>query len=321
MIRFAWLQFRIQAAVVFGALTLLAVLLGLTGPHVAHLYDATVAGCGMHSKCSSAITMFQSSYRLLQDLSNLVIVVPALIGIFWGAPLVARELETGTNLLVWTQGVTRRRWLTAKLCLVGLTSMAVAGLVSLMITWWSSPFDRVGMTQFSAFSGRGVVPIGYAAFAFALGVTAGLLVRRTVPAMATSLVVFVAARVAFTFWVRPNLETKIRTISPLHMIPGMGFDQTNNGPLSVTGGHPGDWVFSDQLINRAGHAVSGNFLSQAACLTNRGFFACIGKLREVVVYQPASRYWTFQWYETAIFITLGLILGAVSLWWIRRRNS
>jgi hypothetical protein len=321
MIRFALLQFRIQAAIAFGALVLLAVVLGLTGPHVVHLYDTTVVGCGAHGKCSSAITTFQSSYHLIQDLGILVTVVPALIGIFWGAPLVARELETGTNLLVWTQSVTRTRWFAAKICLVAFASLAVAGLCSLMITWWSSPFDRVGMTQFPAFSQRGIVPIGYAAFAFALGVAAGVLVRRTLPAMATSLVGFVAARAVVTLWVRPNLEAKIRTITALHMTPGMGFDQSRNGPISVTGGHPGDWIFSDQLVNKTGHAVNGNFFSQAACLTNRGFAACVGKLREVLVYQPARRYWAFQWYETAIFLMLALILVAISFWSIRRRNS
>jgi len=321
MIRFAWLQFRLQAAVALGALALLAVMLGFTGPHVVHLYDTTVATCATHAKCSSAITAFQSSFHLLQDLGILVIVVPALIGIFWGAPLVARESETGTNLLVWTQSITRTRWIATKLCLVGLASMAVAGLCSLAITWWSSPFDRVGATQFPAFSQRGVVPIGYAAFAFALGVATGVLIRRTLPAMAATLVGFVAVRVVVTLWVRPNLETKIHTIAALHMTPGMGFDQSNNGPISVVGGHPGDWVFSDHLIDKSGHAVGGNFFNQGACLTNRGFAACVGKLREVLVYQPANRYWVFQWYETAIFLVLALIFGALTFWWMRRRTS
>jgi ABC-type transport system involved in multi-copper enzyme maturation permease subunit len=35
--------------------------------------------------------------------------IPALLGMFWGAPLIARELESGTYRLAWTQSVTRRR--------------------------------------------------------------------------------------------------------------------------------------------------------------------------------------------------------------------
>ena len=55
------------------------------------------------------------------------------------------------------------------------------------------------------FDARGIVPIGYAAFAFALGVTVGMLVRRTVPAMAITLAVFVAVQVAMPLLVRAHL--------------------------------------------------------------------------------------------------------------------
>jgi hypothetical protein len=321
MIRFASLQFRVQAAVAFGALAVVAVVLGVSGPHLTHLYDTTVASCGTHGNCSSATATFLSSYRLLQDLGNLVIVAPAIIGIFWGAPLVARELESGTHRLVWTQSVSRTRWIAAKLGVVGLASLAVAGLLSLMMTWWASPIDRVNMNKFPVFAQRGIVPIGYAAFAFALGVTAGLLVRRTLPAMATALAGFVVARVAVTYWVRPSLEAPVHLTSALRMTAGMGYNQSNNGPISVTGGHAGDWVFSDRIIGQGGHAVGGNFLSQGACLQSRGSAACIGKLREVLVYQPGSRYWTFQIYEMAIFLGLALFFGAFCFWWMRRRIS
>jgi hypothetical protein len=60
---------------------------------------------------------------------------------------VARELETGTYRLAWTQSVTRTRWLAVKLGVVGLTSVAVAGLLSLMVTWWSSPIDRANLAE------------------------------------------------------------------------------------------------------------------------------------------------------------------------------
>ena len=281
-----------------------------------------VATCSSHGNCSTATVAFLSHDRLLQDLGNLVIAMPAIVGIFWGAPLVARELETGTYRLVWSQGVTRSRWLAAKLGLVGLASVAVAGLFSLMVTWWSSPIDRVNMNQFtSVFDQRGIVPIGYTVFAFAMGVAAGLLIRRTLPAMATTLVGYVVVRVIVTFFVRPHLIAPVRTTSALHMTSGMSYIETNNGPLGVIGAKPGAWVFSDNVVNASGHAVTGNFLSRGACLQSRGSAACTGKLREVLVYQPASRYWAFQWYEMAIFLGLAVILGGLCFWWIRRRIS
>jgi hypothetical protein len=105
------------------------------------------------------------------------------------------------------------------------------------------------------------------------------------------------------------------------MTAGMTYIQTNNGPLGVIGAKPGAWVFSDNIVNASGHAVTGNFLSRGACLQSRGSAACIGKLREMLVYQPASRYWAFQWYEMAIFLGLAVILVGLCFWWIRRRIS
>ena len=74
-----------------------------------------------------------------------------------------------------------------KLAAVGLAAMLTAGLLSLLITWWAGPIDRAGgfpasvgpLTRFSPvlFGARDIVPVGYAAFAFVLGVTAGVLVR------------------------------------------------------------------------------------------------------------------------------------------------
>ena len=112
---------------------------------------------------------------------------------FWGAPLVARELESGTYRLAWTQSVTRRRWLTIKVALVGVAALAVAGLASWLVSWWFAPLDAINMNRFdpSVFGARGIVAIGYAGFAFALGVAAGALTRRTLPAMAATLVGFI----------------------------------------------------------------------------------------------------------------------------------
>ena len=124
-----------------------------------------------------------------------VLVVPGLIGIFWGAPLVARELETGTFRLAWTQSVSRRRWTLTKLALLGLSGIVVAGVCSLLITWWASPLDRLGAGPFSHFDSRGIVPLAYAALAFTLGAAAGAAIRRTIPAMVATLVGFVGIRV------------------------------------------------------------------------------------------------------------------------------
>lgn len=358
MIRLSWRQFRVQALVSAAVLTLVAIVLAVTGPHLAHLYDTTVATCRAHGDCGTATNAFVTNDHLLQAaLNSLVLILPALIAIFWGAPLIARELETGTFRLAWTQSVTRSRWLAVKLGLAGLASIAVAGLLSLMVSWWSSPFDRANLNRFTpaVFGERGLTPVGYAAAAFALGVTTGVLIRRTLPAMAAALAAFTGARIAMVFWVRPNLQVPVRASSALQVNAG-------NGPLVVGGTATPGWVLSaGQTINAAGHVIGQNggigpngsigFYVHGAALIFAGVGRCPNRIpgvsraarggrpaqvkvqaamqacadrlhiRELVTYQPASRYWPFQWYELAIFLGLALALAGLCFWWVRRRLS
>jgi hypothetical protein len=354
-------QFRTQALVVFGALAAFGLALALTGPHLVHLYDTTVATCRQHDDCAGARAPFLQQAGFLRHCTVVILVAPALIGMFWGAPLVARELEGGTFKLVWTQGVSRSRWLAAKVGLVGLASVGAAGLLSLMVTWWSSPFDRIAMSPFSPsfFDRRDIVPIGYAAFAFVLGVAAGAVIRRTLAAMAATLVAFIGARVAVFEWIRPRLMTPLRITAPFDINPS-GPGASGYGALN-----PADWVTSEQTINRAGQVIGQNGgigpngelgfnISNNGTITMGGvgtcpnkftppkigsgagrltagpssgavhaFSTCADKLgiREVLTYQPADRYWAFQCYETAIFVGLALVLAGFTLWWVRRRLS
>lgn len=333
MIRFAWLQFRMQAALAAVALTIIAVSLALTGPGLAHLYDTAVASCGAQHDCSTATANFTGTDAPLQVfLDFLLLVAPLLTGMFWGAPLVSREFETGTFRLAWTQGVTRRRWLAVKLGLGAVASAAIAGLLSLMESWWSSQLDYVNADPFNSirFGVRDVVPIGYAVFAFALGLTAGLLFRRMLPAMLAALVGFVAAREVVTAWVRPYLFTPLHQSLPITTATPVSVDQTSPGVIeafeSVRGiSLPNSWVYSVKIVDQGGHMPTTSFLSRACPLGNYGPLNprdCTARLaarfHQLVTYQPGSRYWPMQWYELAIFLGLSIVLSAVCFWWIRR---
>ena len=116
MIRFAWIQFRTQALVALGVLAVAAVAFAVTGIQLARSYDAAVALCQQQGNCAGLTGFFPSGgYRTVnKGLDVAALAVPGLIGMFWGAPLIAREFETGTFRLAWTQGVTRTRWLAAK---------------------------------------------------------------------------------------------------------------------------------------------------------------------------------------------------------------
>lgn len=333
MIRFAWMQFRVQAFVAVGALAVVAVVLGVTGPNLAHLYNSSgFATCGAHGDCARIANGLLSHDRLLQNLGTVLTVVPALIGLFWGAPLVAREFESGTFRFLWTQSTSRVHWLAIKMAVVGVASMTVAGLLSLMVTWWSSPFDRVNPNQFSGlFAERGIVAIGYAAFAFVLGVTVGLLVRRTLPAMATTLIGFVVVRLGITK-LRPHFQSPLTLREKLAM-GAHGVVKSVPGPGAAAPPHLGDWVLSSKVLSSSGLPFNQAKITCSVFVTpstkasaSSTASACLARaraysagLREVVTFQPSSRYWAFQWYETAIFVGLALVLAGFCLWWIRRR--
>lgn len=343
MIWLTWRQFRAQAWVASAALAVIAVALAISGVRLAHLYDASgIAACQAHGDCGTVVTAFLNQAKagiygvLFYGGAVVVYAAPAIIGIFWGAPLVTREIEAGTFRLAWNQSVTRTRWTAVKLGLIGLAAMATAGLLSLMITWWASPIDDAlglpagrngpgGVNHLTPllFGARGITPVGYAAFAFALGVSLGVFIRRTVPAMAATLAIFTGALVTMSLWIRPHLITPLRVTSALNtanidQILGKGHDQLAVG-ASVN--LPGAWVLSNQSITANGHAT---IPATQACQSGsvQQCIAYVGRfhLRQVVTYQPASRYWAFQWYETAIFLGLALALAGACYWWIRRRR-
>jgi hypothetical protein len=355
MIWLTWRQFRIPAIVAAGALTVVAVVLGVTGPHLFHLYDSSgIATCHGLSKCQDLINAFQSHYQQLRLIGTVLVVVPGVIGMFWGAPLIARELETGMHRLAWTQSVTRTRWLLVKLAIVGLASMAAAGLFSLMVTWWSGPFDRVAMDRFGIgmFGERGLVPVGYAAFAFALGVAAGLLIRRTLPAMATTLFGFLVVRMAVSFWVRPNLIPPVVKNYALTLTT-VGFGSTGPGPATLLPNVPplpNAWIYSTRIVDAGGHPLAAQLVAKTCPTVGQSSSGqgghppgsnliskrvpagaqhvlsnCIAKIgltyHEVVTYQPASRYWPMQWSELAMFLGLALALAGFCFWWVRRGLS
>lgn len=342
MLWITWRQFRAQTIVAAAALAVTALALGLAGPHIAHLYNASgIATCHARGDCAAAVSNFQTQVNssLVNHLPLLfgtaLVAIPAIIGIFWGAPLLTRELEPGTHRLAWTQAVTRTRWLAVNLTVIGLAAMAAAGLFSLLVTWSASPIDTVNMNwlQPAVFSERAIAPAGYAAFAVALGAAAGMLVRRTVPAMAVTLAVFTAIQFAMRA-LRQYLIAPVHLISPITAVTSTSITMSpsGTGQISVTGAAdmPGAWILANNTINAAGHAVTGipiaqtGALSLQTCGTAQGNSqACLAALyksgyRQLVTYQPASRFWAFQWYETAIFLALALALAGFCLWRIRR---
>ena len=359
MIRLSMLQFRAQAIIAAVTLTAFAALLVATGPHLASMYAADGLDSCHGVSCANNANYFsgsldQSPYSALYLLSvGVILLAPAIIGLFWGAPLIARELETGTSALAWNQSVTRTRWLAIKLGIGVLAAMTFTEALCLMQTWWAAPLSQavadgasigVAQTRFSQlnFAIHGITPLGYAAFAFILGVTIGALIRRTVPAMALTLAIFAALQVAMPLWIRPNLAPPDHTVASVTSL-GAGPSQTGPGGDTFAlyahsvPGQLGAWILSSGPINAAGRPTS---TTPAACASVEGtgvtvggqsrafppgqgpaaLVACLGRhgIQESITYQPASRYWRFQFTETAIYLAVALGLAGYGFRRIRR---
>ena len=342
MIRLSALQFRAQAAAAAAALAVFAVILAATGPHLFGLYDSSgIPACQAHGNClplaTSFVTKLGGFYPVLYFTgAGFLLLAPAIIGTFWAAPLLTREFEAGTFQLAWTQSVTRTRWLAAKLGLGALTAMATAGLFSLALTWWSGPIDTAApfakgnsitflRLGFVLFPTRGITPIGYAAFAFALGVTTGMLIRRTVPAMAATLATFLFIQIAWPIWVRPHLippARKFVALTPAN-IPGAELAVGPGGSTILVPhlpGMTGDWIISTQNTDPAGRPFNVNTVSACQGNTPQACNNALSRLhlRDVIAYQPASRFWAFQWYETGVFLAVALVLAGFCFWWTGR---
>jgi ABC-2 family transporter protein len=362
MIWFAWRQFRTSAAVAAGILVVLAIIFVVTGLHLHHVYATVVENCASRGDCGTVTNTFTHSDEILQHLIQAGgVLLPALLGAFWGAPLVAREFESGTFRMAWTQSVSRTTWLLGKLSVVALGAVVTDGIFTVIATWWASPLDRLNDFPYSVFDTRDIAPLGYALFAVALGVFVGLLVRRTVPAMALTFFSFAAIRILFTDYVRPHFASPLR-LTTRFVAPFASSSGGAPSAIVIRGPESNAWILSDVTLNRKGHVIGAhggvgpngafNFNSVGHgrdALANLGTCpnkfplppahlgthinigpdpammkaatTCINSfhLQSLFTYQPASRFWMFQWYELGSFMVLSVLLSALSVWWVRRR--
>ncbi|MFD8483972.1 ABC transporter permease subunit [Kitasatospora sp. NPDC059673] len=326
-----WRQFRAQFLVAAAVLAAATAFLLISGLDLRDKYHDLTSGCpgGGCADGNQLVDTFAFPYWTG---TALVIVVPALIGAFWGAPLIARELETGTYRLIWNQGIGRGRWLAVKLLLVGATAVIITGLLSLLVSWFASPLDHLNHDRFNPllFASRGIVPLGYAAFAVALGSCLGLFLRRTVAAMAVTLAVFAAVQVLVPLAVRPHLEQPVHAVvaldaATLRSARTLGFTGSHGSSATFVAGidMPGAWMLSDTSPVRDSTDRTLTFGTQPCDNGNHEPPSenCLAhaNLHIAIDYQPADRYWPFQWIETAIFLALTAGLAALTTWGLRRR--
>jgi hypothetical protein len=296
MIWVTWRQHRTQAVVCLALLATVAVFSVAAGSWLRARFSddglpaclAASGGTGCRTVITSFTDMFNRGVGMVIDVPSLVI--PGLVGIVVGAPLLGRELERGTWRLAWSQTVPRTRWLVTKLGLVTGGLVIFGAAVTALMTWFREPLDRVtSRLQPTPGNIEGLTFTTSMLCAFGLAVLAGLLLRNAIAAM-------VAAYIA---WEVPSivvllLNGPLRFPAPATMrIACHGCSAAGTSSVPPVTGHLGDSVLS---VARSG-----------------------GEL--VVTYLPASRFWTLQFIQGGLFLAVGAIALGTATWLLHRRTT
>jgi len=220
MIQLTWRQFRAQALVALGALIVFGVFVILAGLRSEHTKDYILSGT-------------------ILDVVRACVAVPFLLGMFWGAPLLSREYEDGTNKLVWTQSISRRKWLAIKIMWTLVAAALYGAAYAALYTWWLHA-NQLGRFYSFDFDIDGIVPIFYSMFAVALGIALGAWRRRTLVAVGTTLLLFAILQFAVATYARP------------HYMKPVTFNYTNNAPNTpayVSSQKPGNWLVTTHGVD------------------------------------------------------------------------
>jgi ABC-type transport system involved in multi-copper enzyme maturation permease subunit len=314
--RMAWVTWRQHRAALAGVavfLGALAVYLLLTGLQIHHSY---ATACHPASSLACNIT-FTGRYAVTVNVVRAFLqAAPALIGAFVGAPVLARELETGTFRFAWTQGIGRRRWTLGKLVLLAVVVAAAAAAFSMLFSWYLRPFSAAGYAipfATDIFDLREVAFAAWTLAAFAIGALAGMLIRRVVPAIAATLAVYAGLALTTALYLRQHYMTPLLT-SKLNL-PGSAWIVSQ---WYTKGGKFAFPARGSQIVGAVSRLcpprIGTSGVSPAQCLTQHGY-------TQWASYQPGSRFWPFQWIEGGWLLALSVLLLAATVWLVRRRAA
>ncbi len=321
-----WRQHRVALAGVTVLLGALTVWLWTTGTPLHHAYIAA-AGChpASSAECQNLADTFSSSVTS-QFMSGkgpggiLLQLLAPLIGAFVGAPVLARELETGTFRYAWTQAFGRWRWALAKLVLLAAAVTVLTAAFGFLVSWYFQPYSGslFQSTPFgNLFTLRQVAFPAWTLAAFAIGALAGMLIRRVVPAIVTTLAVYAGLAFVAAAFLREHYLAPLATTAL--DLPGtstawiIGTWWTKGGRFAFAGSPP--IAVLDQFCSSGpGPGSKDNGPSFAPCLAPHGY-------TQWTSYQPASRFWPFQWIEGGWLLVLSAVLVAATVWLVHRRAA
>lgn len=237
--------------------------------------------------------------EVLGYLAMFMLLVPLLLGMFAGAPVFAREIEQGTHIFGLTQSVSRTRWWATKLVVAGLPVTVAMTLLGLLNSWALAPLNFImsGRLRTPLFESQGLVLGAYTLAAFAIGATAGLLVRNTLAAMGITLGGYAAILIVLSNAARPAYADPTYTAGPL---PSGGW-RVDSGYIDAQGNPTS---FSPGTCGPE---------SLRECMTQHGVAG------QTTWFHADERFWTFQAIEGGLFVALAAVLLGLGAWVVRQR--
>jgi ABC-type transport system involved in multi-copper enzyme maturation permease subunit len=321
--RLIWRQHRGELFFLGAGMLLIVVFLAIVHALLAQSYaDLGIGACDPPAtdSCRNALNSLLTRYTWLSLVNYALLLMPALLGIFVAAPLVAREFEAGTFRFAWMQSVTRSQWFWAKaLAVVSASSLATA-VITVAVTWALAPLVRVDELMrlnfmipmtFPLFDVSGTALVASTVFAVAVGTLFGALTKRTVLAMVLCLVVFAGVRIPMNSYVRPNLLPPLTLTAPISV----------NNPVQLV--PLGSWLRGTGFIDRQGNTYEVLAMVAGPCSStgsgDAAFSRCVDDLglRAFVVYEPPDRFWVYQGIESGAYVTIAAILLLAAWWRVR----
>ncbi|MFC5170089.1 ABC transporter permease [Streptomyces mutomycini] len=289
------------------------VALALRSSHVAEVFEASgcpVDGSDGNRPCMQTARNYLDSmsfYRsIFQGVAAFLTVLPALFSAFVAGPLIAREFETGTFRLSWTQSVSPTRWLTAKLAVPTVLVLAGTAVLASALRWTSSRTANPYPAEWHSwplFATTGTVPFASLLSGLCLGTLAGLLIRRTVPALAVSAFATGAVITASAYF--------RRELWPTRTITGRSLDVRSN-----------IWWVESGPVNSSGERLPPDLCSPAG--SHGEWLRCMADhdvTSQYLDYHPASHFWPIQLVETGILLALAALALALAFRVLRRRTG
>ncbi|WP_426513287.1 ABC transporter permease [Dactylosporangium sp. McL0621] len=301
-----WRLHRTALLTTAAVLLALVAMLLFTGARIRQSYRELGLDACLSTCTAPQLNAFAEQAQRWGLWSQFLALLPGLLGMFVGAPLLAREYEAGTFRFAFTQGVTPRRLLLSKVALLGVTLLGVTLAFSALFHWWYTPIavikDRLAPWPYHA---DGIYLAAATLFCFAFGMLAGAVLRRTVVAMFVTGAVWVAVFFADWYVLRPHFAPPLLARSATG---GLGH-----------GGRP--WVVDSWVVDASGHRLSDADWNAIVALHAGDRTWNQADYTTWMLYEPGSRFWSFQAIDATWLTALAAAFILTTLWWLRRRPT